>query len=142
MSYQFQDRAGSGDLEMTVDARTLPTFFKDAARGLANAMVESGSIHDKNSHVIKVQAKSVERLLYSWLEELIVLKDAKSFLWNTVIVKITEAENLWTLTATVTGDKINGIRHSLRYDVKAVTLHDFVVEKRAAGWHAHVLFDL
>jgi len=37
---------------------------------------------------------------------------------------------------------LDAARHHQRADVKAVTLHDFSVEKEDGGWKARVLLDI
>jgi len=40
------------------------------------------------------------------------------------------------------GEPLDSARHHQRADVKAVTLHDFSVEKQNEGWKARVLLDI
>jgi len=46
------------------------------------------------------------------------------------------------LNAKGTGEPLDATRHHQRADVKAVTLHDFSVEKEDDGWRARVLLDI
>jgi SHS2 domain-containing protein len=43
---------------------------------------------------------------------------------------------------TAEGEPLDAERHHQRADVKAVTLHDFSVERTEGGWKARVLLDI
>ena len=49
---------------------------------------------------------------------------------------------MYFLKATAEGELLDAERHHQRADVKAVTLHDFAVERTQVGWKARVLLDI
>jgi SHS2 domain-containing protein len=57
-------------------------------------------------------------------------------------VHIDEKEGRYFLKATAQGEPLNAERHRQRADVKAVTLHDFSVEKKNGDWRARVMLDI
>jgi SHS2 domain-containing protein len=48
----------------------------------------------------------------------------------------------FTLQATAWGERLDPERHHPRVDVKAVTLHQFRLEKTGQGWEAFVILDI
>ena len=56
--------------------------------------------------------------------------------------RIEERDEKYFLKAETAGEPLDAARHHQRADVKAVTLHDFSVEKEDGGWKARVLLDI
>jgi SHS2 domain-containing protein len=81
-------------------------------------------------------------LLFDFLQELIYFKDADRLLLRIREVQIDEKEDAYSLNAATVGEPLDPARHQQRADVKAVTLHDFRVEKTDGGWKASVLLDI
>ena len=81
-------------------------------------------------------------LLFDLLQELIFLKDAERLLLRIRERQMAERDELYFLKAMVEGEPLNPERHHQREDVKAVTLHDFSVERTDGGWKARVLLDI
>jgi SHS2 domain-containing protein len=57
-------------------------------------------------------------------------------------MRIEERDGAYSLSATTVGEPLDARRHQQRADVKAVTLHDFRVEKTESGWKVRVLLDI
>jgi SHS2 domain-containing protein len=81
-------------------------------------------------------------LLFDFLQELIYFKDAEQLLLRVREVSIDEKDGEFFLKAKTAGEPLDAARHHQRADVKAVTLHDFSVEKQDEGWKARVLLDI
>jgi SHS2 domain-containing protein len=81
-------------------------------------------------------------LLFDFLQELIFFKDAERLLLRVRDLQIEKNEKKYFLKAEATGERLDEARHHQRADVKAVTLHDFSVEKEDEGWRARVLLDI
>jgi SHS2 domain-containing protein len=73
---------------------------------------------------------------------LIYYKDAEQLLLRIHSLRIEERDGSYRLLAETRGEKIDRERHPLNVDVKAVTLHRFVVEKTPKGWRAAVILDI
>jgi SHS2 domain-containing protein len=57
-------------------------------------------------------------------------------------MRIEEKESSYSLNATTAGEPLDAGRHQQRADVKAVTLHDFRVEKTEGGWKVAAILDI
>ena len=109
-------------------------------------MVKLNSVKPTKEHTINKEENSVENLLYSFLEELVFLKDAETLVFSRVKCEVQrlrapshperrpakrgEVEgSRWKLKAKASGEKIDPDKHKLGVDVKAVTKHLFTIEK-------------
>jgi SHS2 domain-containing protein len=81
-------------------------------------------------------------LLFDFLQELIYFKDAERLLLRVREMRIEEQSGIYSLNATVAGEPLDEARHQQRADVKAVTLHNFRVEKTVSGWKSEAILDI
>jgi SHS2 domain-containing protein len=92
--------------------------------------------------LFQVRSDALDMLLFELLQELIYHKDAQELLLRIPAATIERNPGGFTLTATARGERISPAKHQLIVDVKAVTLHRFVVEQTGDGWHAFVILDI
>ncbi len=89
------------------------------------------------------EAESLEMLLFYFLQELIFFKDTELLLFSNFNLAITETGEKWHLHAEASGEEIFPERHELLVDVKAVSLHNYLVEEvPTGGWRAEVILDV
>ena len=81
-------------------------------------------------------------LLFDFLQELIFFKDAERFLLRIREMQIDRERRKLFFEGNSRGRTARCERHHQRADVKAVTLHDFSVERTEGGWKARVLLDI
>ena len=81
-----------------------------------------------------------------FLQEIIYLKDAGNIVFSEVNVRAKEKKSskgsIFSLNATLFGDRIDSSRQKMKADVKAVTLHMFSMKKTGKGWRAKIVFDI
>ena len=108
-----------------------------------NVMIENlDTIEPRETRRIELKNDEIDMLLFDFLQELIYFKDAERLLLRVREMRIEEKEGAYSLKATTAGEPLDAERHQQRADVKAVTLHDFRVEKTEGGWKATVLLDI
>ncbi len=100
------------------------------------------AIEPREPRRIELKNDAIDMLLFDFLQELIYFKDADRLLLRIREVQIDEKDDAYSLNATAAGESLDPARHQQRADVKAVTLHDFRVEKSDDGWKASVLLDI
>jgi len=88
-----------------------------------------------------LEAARMDLLLYDWLSELIFLKDRDREVFTSCRVRI-EGEGPCRLSANVRGGGIDPERTTLGADPKAVTFHQFALERVTDGWRARVVIDI
>ena len=143
MSYKFREDVAIADVAFEAISKTLEGLFESAGEALMNTQVKDLSkIEPNRERSFEIKAENEERLLHDFLQELIFLKDAELLLVRKYDLKITKTNETYTLTAKVTGEKINMKMHELLVDVKAVSWHMFKVERTQKGWNAFVILDV
>ena len=143
MPYRFLEEIGTADIAFEATGRDLPELFKDAADATMNVMIDNlDAIEPRETRHIELPNDQIDMLLFDFLQELIFFKDAERLLLRVGNVRIDEKNKKYLLRAEVAGEHLDNARHQQRADVKAVTLHDFSVEKKDDDWRATVLLDI
>ena len=110
-----------------------------------NVMVRNmDKIEEEVSKEIRVVADDEEKLLYNFLDDIIFYKDSEQLLFCRFVIKVDKtSDGRLQLYCNAYGEKLNMKKHDLVVDVKAVTYHEFYVEKTEKGmWKAHVILDI
>jgi len=143
MPYHYLEEFGTADIAFEATGRDLAELFRDAADATTNVMIDNiEAIQPGKTHKIELSNEKLDMLLFDLLQELIFLKDANRLLLRLREVQVTEKDEHYFVNATAEGEPLDAQRHHQRADVKAVTLHDFSVERTEGGWKARVLLDI
>jgi SHS2 domain-containing protein len=143
MAYKYLEDVGTADIAFEATGRDLPDLFTAAADATMNVMIENiDAINPREMRRIELKNDKIDMLLFDFLQELIYLKDAERLLLRVREAKIDDKEGAYSLTATVAGEPLDAAHHQQRADVKAVTLHDFRVERTGGGWKATAILDI
>lgn len=129
------------DVAFEAKGRNLEELFVSCAEALENCMADLKSIGAKTKKEIKLKNETADLLLYDFLSELIFLKDTKQMLFGKFSVKIKQNKNL-EMVVQMLGEKIDPKKHKLEDDVKAVTMHDYKIEKIKSGYKTQILLDI
>jgi len=143
MPYTYLEEIGTADIAFEATGRDLAELFSDAADATTNVMIDNiEAIQPRETRQIELSNEKLDMLLFDLLQELIFLKDAERLLLRMREVQIDQRDENYFVTATAEGEPLDAERHHQRADVKAVTLHDFSVERMESGWKARVLLDI
>lgn len=150
--FRFLPKIALADVAFEAYGKTPAELFDNAACALEKVMVDfAASVKCKaQSAKLRLEAKSLEELLFGFLNELVFLKDSKQLLirrskvrvWKSEIGSRKSEDRCWRLEVNLLSEKINPARHKLRTDVKAVTKHLFEVKKGRDLWKARVVLDV
>ena len=143
MPYKFLEDIAIADVAFEASGKNLEELFESAGLAVTNTMVKDlKSVKQRVMKDIEVNADTIEMLLFNFLQEIIFYKDAELLLFNKFQISIDEKNKKWKLKAKASGEKLNMKKHELLVDVKAVSLHNFKVEKTKEGWKADVILDV
>ena len=143
MPYHYLEEIGTADIAFEAMGRDLPELFRDAADATMNVMIDNiEAIQPRETRQIELANEKLDMLLFDFLQELIFFKDAERLLLRVREVQIGQREENYFAKATAEGELLDAKRHHQRADVKAVTLHEFSVERTEDGWTARVLLDI
>lgn len=138
MGYKFLEDIAIADIAFEATGKDLNELFESAAVALESSMANIGKVKPKIKKEINLSKETLEELLFGFLNELVYLKDAEHLLFSKFTVKVGEKK----LAAEVFGEKIDSKVHELDNDVKAVTFHDFKVERTRNGWKTTIILDV
>lgn len=140
MPYKFLENVAIADIAFEASGKTLTELFESAAKALIESMANTKTIKPIITKTIRKKAKNIERLLFDFLEEIIYLKDKDAIVFHNIKAKVNEKKI--EARATLNGDRIQPEKQELHQDVKAVTMHYYLVEKNKQGWRTRVVLDV
>ncbi|AEH24064.1 archease [Pyrococcus yayanosii] len=122
---------------------TLEEAFEAVALALFDVMVDVRKVESKEVREVEVEGEDLEALLYSFLEELLVLHDMEGLVFGDFRVKIEKTENGYKLMAEAYGELLDPEKHEPKEEVKAITYHDMKIERLPDGrWMAQLVPDI
>ena len=131
----------TADVGLRIEADSLAELFELAAIGMFDYVVANRSDVQEREHMsVSLNATSTVDLLVAWLSELIFLSETQRQLYTRFEVKIESSGH--SLAATIHGEPIDRGRHELDHEVKAVTQHGLVLERRNGQWLAELILDI
>ena len=143
MEYEYLEDIAIADAAFAARGKDLPSLFKAAADATMNVMVDPlDTIAKSTTRAISLEDDAVDMLLFQFLQEFIYFKDAQGLLLRAGEVQVDNTQDGYRLSAEAYGEPMDLLRHQMRVDVKAVTLHRFRVERSAHGWEATVVLDI
>jgi SHS2 domain-containing protein len=143
MPFHYVEEIGIADIAFEATGRDLPELFAAAADATMNVMIDNlDAIEPRETREIDLSNDKIDMLLFDFLQELIYFKDAERLLLRVRDAQIGEKDAKYFLKTKAAGERLDAARHQQRADVKAVTLHDFRVEKIDGGWKATAILDI
>ncbi|HXG02171.1 MAG TPA: archease [Candidatus Binatia bacterium] len=139
--YEVLETIAVADCALEIHGEDLDDLFATAGRALAETMVDPATLVPTVERTLRLEAPSLDLLLFDWLSELIYLKDSERLVFPRVEARV-EADGPCRLAARLAGGRLDPPRTALRADVKAVTFHRFSVERHGRGWLARVVLDI
>ncbi len=143
MSYRFLEDIAIADVAFEAWGEDPGALFTAAAEATLNVMVaDLNTLALKDRRSVKLEAEALDLLLFDFLQEVIFYKDAERLLLRPVNVHAGERDGTFNVSGELVGEELDMERHDLVVDVKAVTLHRFVVERVDGRWRAFVVLDI
>ena len=124
---------------------TLVELFENAALAMCSLACAQEQIEEREQREIAATGADVESLLYSWLTEILAVADAEQIVFRRALVselREPQVGALGTAKGFAYGEKFDRSRHAAGTYIKAVTLHQFAVERTSDGFRARVYLDL
>jgi SHS2 domain-containing protein len=140
MPFKFLPDVALADIAFEAESDTVDGLFETCALAITDIMVDPKTLRPKTKREITLESENLDRLLYDFMTELIVIKDVESLLFGKFEVDVSAKGT--SLTAVARGEPIDRHRHRLRNDVKAVTMHLFGVRHQGRAWKTTVVLDI
>ncbi len=140
MPFKFVEDIAIADVAFQATGKDLTELFQSAAQAVIESLANPKTVKPAIAKEIKKKEKDVEKLLFEFLEEIVYIKDADAMVFHDIEVKVDEKK--MEVHATIRGDKIQPEKQELHQDVKAVTMHYYLVEKKDEVWTTTVVLDI
>jgi SHS2 domain-containing protein len=142
--YIYYDK--TADIKFQAFGPTLEVAFKNAEEALIGVMYDIQELIDYDIHTedreVTAEADNLERLLYNFLEEIVFLLSAESFIGLVEKIIIKEIDGTFVLKAKIHGTQcINLESHG---EVKAVTYNEMHVkfDDKKQQYEVQVVLDI
>jgi len=135
--YRFIDH--TADIAFEVEAESLEKLIEDATVAFYSAFTYLDRIDESEVMEVVIEEESPDTLLFSWLNELLYIFDTHHFAGREVEVR-TAKNDVFRAQGIIRGGKLSP--EKVRLEPKAITLHNFRVEKTEKGWRAFVVVDI
>jgi SHS2 domain-containing protein len=142
---QFDIIEHPADVGFIAYGATVAELFENAALAMCSLACALDKIEERETREVSATGADLESLLYAWLAEILAIADADQLILRRVAVtKITEPQGSaeGKVRGTAFGEKFDRERHAAGTYIKAVTLHQFAVERTTEGLRARVFLDL
>ena len=118
--YEFLEH--TADVYVAAYGRNLNEAFANAAKAVFDVMTDVRKVAPKTSINIEVRGEDLEALLYSWLEQFLIIFDTQQLLFSEFEVNITqEKDGTYLLRGIAKGEKYDPSKHPSETEVKAIT---------------------
>jgi protein archease len=133
------------DVGFLAYGRTLAELFENAALALCALACAPEKIEELLEREVATRATDIESLLYAWLAEILAVADAEQLVFRRA--KVTSLHEPASgepgeVRGILFGQKFDRARHAAGTYIKAVTLHQFMLERTAGGFRARVFLDV
>ncbi len=120
MTYRHLEHMTDAFIEVT--GQTLEEAFETAGVAVVDTIVDISSVEKKTERKIEIKAPDLNNLLYSWLEEIIILTITEGYVSASFKVHISKSGE-YALHAMISGETIDFEKHHFKLEIKAPTYH-------------------
>ena len=126
MSYKLLDHATDAIIEVT--APNLDEAFRVAGQAVADITLETKAVTEKDERRIAVSGKSLDYLLFNWLEAVIYQLITEGFAIARISAKVSKNSE-YNIESTVYGEPIDLKKHGFKVEIKAPTFHEMEIKQ-------------
>ncbi|MFH1425594.1 MAG: archease [archaeon] len=134
MPYKFLSH--TADIKFQVWGNTLSQVFSEVTKAISEIYGKGEKIEHRKKKKIVAEGKDKESLLYNFIDEIIFLFDAESFVVSKADVRVVGNK----LRGFLFGDdtkNYNGLEH-----IKAPTYAEMFIEKKGKDWKIQAVVDV
>lgn len=137
MKYRRFDH--TADIGVRIFGETLKSLFEHGAEALFSLISGGGSAEKSEIVTLAIAGDTLEDLFMNWMKRLLFeFNGNERLIIRAVILSLSEnalEAELWVVP-------FDPRIHEIQNEIKAVTYHGLIVEKRGEGWFAQVVFDV
>ncbi len=129
----------TADIRIAFEAATFGELLQEGLVAVRQLLAGETAVESRDTREFTIPPGEPSDQFLGFLRELLFLSATEEFLPATL--ELTQ-DGIAGMQGTLTGEHIDPNRHEPQPEVKAVTRHGFVVERRGDGWYAEVVFDV
>jgi SHS2 domain-containing protein len=133
----FEEISHTADVKIRVHAPTLEALFSETFKALMQVMYGT----DRSGGIIKeirIESSDIESLLADFLSEVLFVSEVESLVFSDGDIRI---DGL-SLTAELTGELFDPVRHSGGSEVKGISYSGLAITHGAKGYKLDIIFDV
>jgi SHS2 domain-containing protein len=140
---KFEILEHPADIGFLAYGTTLEELFANAALAMISIAGDVEAVRETERREIDVTGENTESLLYAWLAEILAVMDADRLaLCRAEVTELVTQVGKGRVRGVVFGEPYDRARHRAGVAIKAVTYHQFAIERTQNGWRARVYLDL
>ena len=120
MSYKYLEH--STDAFIEVKAKNLEEAFSVAGKSVVETIIDLKNIQEVEKKSIKVKGRSLQNLLYNWLEEIVTITITDGFAISNFSVNIKKNTG-YEIISNISGEKLDLKKHNFKVEIKSPTFH-------------------
>ena len=140
MPFRYLPDVALADIAFEAESDSVDGLFEQCALAITDIMVDPKSLRPTVGKEFALESENLDRLLYDFMTELIVVKDVDSLLFGEFAASVSPEGT--SVKVRARGEEIDRGRHGLRNDVKAVTMHLFGIKREGGKWRTTVVLDI
>ncbi len=143
----FEEIEHPSDIGIKFNGKSMEELFENAALGMFSMVTDINKVRaaKKIKIELSMESSNPEDLLVIWLEKLLYCFEVEgTVLSRFSIEKITRDKDRITLSARVSGERIDNKRHSIINIIKAPTYHLLNIreDRKKHLWDGKIIFDV
>ena len=140
---KFEEIEHTADIGIKACGDTLPELFANLAFGMLHIITGTKESQLILKRSIKIEGPSLTDLLVGWLSEMNYLLTVDHYLPNGIeIQSIERKQGNFVISADLFGQDSIPIEQNFETEIKAVTYHQLICEKRETEYVGQVIFDI
>ncbi len=143
MTFELVDDVALADVACEIEAASVEQVFVDAAEAFLAIQLENPNDVGRLVHrAIKLKADERDLLLYTFLQELIYLKDTEQLLFHVKALAFSEVGEEFQIQAALEGESIDATRHRQTVDAKATSFFRLKLLEKSGKFCATFVLDI
>lgn len=133
----------TSDAYIEAIGKSIEEAFEEAGKGMFSIILDLRKVKKREDKNIEISnAQDIQSLLYSWLEQLLIMFETEKYVPRESKVKIYEKDGVYTINATLRGERVSKSSHLFKREVKAITYHAMEILKDGDSYKIRFILDL
>jgi len=139
---EFEYLDHTADVYIKAYGKSIDEAFENAAKAMFNVMTDIDKITPNIVREVNIKEEDLEALLYSWLENLLILFDSEGLVFSKFKVKIEKRNDHYLLKGRAWGERFDPKKHPSKTEVKAVTYSLMEIHEEEGNSYVKFVLDI